>query len=520
MSGKNDPKTESSPEHGGFIKTPDVKHAKKLAEATKKQGLHKIPVIKARIALKALKAKLSQSPKKSAEVTFTAKEFQQIEKALGMSLSRLDKKTLKYRIKMLTIEELEKAENALPGSGARIFTLIEKEGKKEPTPLGYSFKKGDKITVHFRDNEIAEDNYGMRHLFKQQPEIRQVKIKQTSKRGKGREGLATRRSLDGNFYFADGSYAPIFTGTEIEVVKVFSQTQLDNYKKTAVAYDVGKGHRRYMSRQGAEQIAGYYGITPPPTTKDIKANQEYWRTVDGTDYSQSSKKKSTVRAQEYIPRNERERTFLSKWNEIMAIKDKQRLIDMKDEIPILPDDPIVHVPDERRGIRLRIGAALRYALFKRYAELNGRRISITSSYRSAKLQTKLWYRGLARRMRKYRQRYPNKSPREIEKLARAENARFVAPPGRSHHNTGGAVDIHVSGISMHKYRGSRARYYRAVQTGNLRGFSEANREAVRTRIYMDRVLMASHFLGTNYYRETWHWNIDPKVNGRYVYRNV
>lgn len=516
---KNDkPKLKSTKEKSEKTKSSEIQHAKGVLNKAKIEGRKKIPVAQARKALKNLRQTLSQAPKNALELKFTSKELKQIESALGLSLSKLDKKTLAYRIKMIDVDTLDKAESILAGTGARLFTTLAKEGKQEVVKLGYTFQKGDKIRVHFRNNEVAEDNYGMRHLFKKQPEVRQVKISHTSKRGKGREGIATRRGLDGNFYFADGSYAPIFTGTQIEIVKVFTKTELENYKKTSTAYNLGGGRKRYLSKKEATKFSSYYGIAKPKSTSGREA-REYWNKLDATDYSQITRPRSKVKASEYIPRNEREKHFISKWSEIMKIKDKQRLIAMKDEIELRPDDPIVHVPGERRGKRLRTGAALRYALFKRHAELCGHNVYITSAYRSAKLQAKLWYRGLARRMRKFRQRYPNKSPREIERLATAENRRFVAPPGRSHHNTGGAIDIHISGLTMHKFNGSRGRYEQAMRTGNPNLVSGRWRKAVSTRLYMDRVLLASHFLGTNYYRETWHWNVD-RTNGKDVYRNV
>ncbi|MBD3156238.1 hypothetical protein GF369_00255, partial [Candidatus Peregrinibacteria bacterium] len=330
--------------------------------------------------------------------------------------------------------------------------------------------------------------------------------------------IATRRGLDGNFYFADGSYAPIFSGTKIEVLRVFTSEELTKYKREAVAYNTGN-QKRYIQKKEADQFTGSYGIAPPPTTQDIKKNKEYWDTLDNTDYARKPRTRSTVRSTEYIPRNEREKQFLGQWREIMSITSKQHLIDMKNDIILRPDDPIVHVPDERRGTRLRSGAALRYALFKRYAELSGHKVQITSAYRSTKLQRKLWYRGLAKRMKKFREKYPHLSPREIKRRAIAQNRRFVAPPGRSHHNTGGALDIRISGMQMYKYRGSRSAYRRALQTGNLAGISGNDRKAVQTRIHMERTLRASYFLGTNYYRETWHWNVD-RQGRRDVYDNV
>ncbi len=496
----------------------DAEKARQTTDTTKKHAEKIATKSKTKKALSMLKQDIEQSSSSSTELSFTSQEIKKLEAALGIKLNHIDKKTLAYRVKMLSVDELDRAEDKLAGTGARLFTTIGKDNKEKPVPLGYSFKKNDKITVRFRKNEVAEDNYGMRHLFKLQPEVRQVRIIQNSKRGKGREGLATRRGLDGNFYFDDGSYAPIFTGTQIEVLQVFTPEELTKYKRESIAYNTGR-RKRYIQKKEADQFTGHYGIAPPPTTQDIKKNKDYWDTLDNTDYARKPKKRSIVRSKEYIPRNEREKQFLGQWREIMSINSKQRLIDMKDDIILRPDDPIVHIPDERRGSRLRSGAALRYALFKRYAELSGRRVRITSSYRSTKLQRKLWYRGLAKRMRKFRKKYPNLSPREIKRRAVAQNRRFIAPPGRSHHNTGGAVDIKISGMKMHKYRGSRSKYNRAVRTGDLAGISGNNRKAVQTRIEMERTLRASFFLGTNYYRETWHWNID-RQGKRDVYDNV
>ncbi|MCD6109953.1 D-alanyl-D-alanine carboxypeptidase family protein [bacterium] len=497
----------------------DSTRAKRLAEQVKKRGKEKAIIASSERSLATLRENLGVEPKSSESLSFSSKELQRIEKALHLHLTGLNKKTLAYRIKMLTVEELEKAETIEAGTGARLFTILERANKKESVSLGYKFKKNDKITVHFRNNEVAEDNYGMRHLFKKQPEIRQVRIKQTTARGKGREGIATRRSLDGNFYFDDGSYAPIFTGTQIEVVQIFSKAQLNEYKKNSVKYNIG-GKTRYLPSSEAEQYSKYYGIAPPSTTRDINQNREYWRRINGTDYSQSNKKRRVVSATEYIPKNERGKQFISKWREIIQINSLQQLIDMRDQIPLLPDDPIVAIPGERRGMRLRYGAALRYALFKRYAEIKGHRVSLTSSYRSAKLQAKLWYRGLAKRMRKYHLRYPNKSSREIGRMAIAENRRFIAPPGRSHHNTGGAIDMRISGLTMRKYRGSRRNYQLAMRTETIStGVTGNNKKALETVLYMNRELKASYFLGTNYFHETWHWNID-KRNGKMIYRNV
>ena len=521
MSGKDKQK----PKEASEIKTSKPSLLREITEKTKKvkeKARRQLTIARTKSELSHLKEQITGISKPDV-FSFSIEETRKLENAFGSRFSRMDKATIAYNIRMLTVDKLEEAENKLPGSGARLFAILEKDGKEEPVPLGYKFKEKDKLKIHFRKNDEAENSYGMRHLFKNQPEIRKVKIKQTSSRGKGREGIATRKGLDGNFYFPDGSYAPIFTGTEIKIVQVFTKDQLEKYKKNSVAYDTGEGNKRYITPKEAKDIHRYYGIVPPPTQKDKKQNREYWRTVDATDYSQSSgsKKRRILTELKYIPRNERERMFISKWREIMRTNSPQQLIEMRDEIAIMsPDDPIVIIPGEIAGMRLRYGAALRYALFKRYAEIKGHRVSLTSSYRSTKSQERLWYRGLARRIRKYHRLYPNKSPREIRKMALAENRRWVAYPGKSHHNTGGAVDIRISNLPMRKYRGSKRDYERAMKTGDLSGIkNKKDRKALETVLYMNRELKASYFLGTNYFHETWHWNIDKK-DGRTIYRNI
>jgi len=522
MPDKDSKKQKSAAETASEKQNPNVKRAaQETTEVARKAGQKAATVEQSRGSREALLAEIG---KPTNEISFSQQETALMEKALGIEVSKLDKRTLAHKIKMLNVDDIDKAENIAMGTGARLFTLLEgQNGKKEQIQLGQKFKQGDKITVHFRDNEIAEDNYGMRHLFKTQPEIRQVYIKQNSGRGKGREGLATRRSSDGNFHFFDGSYAPIFTGTEIEIKEVFTPEQLEEYKKSSNEYTVEGGTKRYIPKAEEKKYEDEYGITPPPTKTDAQKAEEYWRKIDATDYSQSDPdseaKRSVVSEQEYIPANEREGHFIEKWREIMSTSDKQRLIDMKNEIVMLPDDPIVNVPGEIRGIRLRSGAALRYALFKRHAQLVGHNVEITSSYRSIQEQRVLWDRGLVRRMGEFRRKYPNRSAAEIERIATEENARFVARPGVSHHNTGGAADIRISGMEMSKYRGSHEKYMEALKTGNMSGLSAKDAAAVQTRIQMDNVLLASHFMGTNYFRETWHWNIDNE-NGKDIYRNA
>ncbi len=510
----SDKKQNKNPEKKESKETQQPSLRPKTAEDTAKANLEgKKATHRARVkaGLSELKDRITG---KKETFSLNSKDKQLLEKAFGESMKNLSKQKILKKISDYDIDKLEKAEELQEGTGIKVFTNLE---------FDYKPKKGDKLKINFQGNEDAQDHYGMRTLFKHHPEIRRVKITQKNERGKGREGLATRRGLSGNFYFEDGSYAPIFNNTEIEIVKIFNKRELEEYKKSASSYKVEKQTRQISKEDQAFYKKQYAFETPDP--KDKKAVQEYWRQIDNAKSKPKRKKAPrTVSSKEYVPQNELEKQFKKKWDEIMSINDKMRLWNMKDEILCRANDPIVSVPEERAGTRLRSGAALRWALFKRYAQLSGYEVYISSSYRSVKHQRRLWYRGLARRKKLMRKKYPNASASEIHRRALALNRRYVAPPGRSHHNTGGAIDlsVHKNGkkISMRKFRGSRAQYNRALE-GNISGLSSKDRKAIETRQLLDKTLQASHFLGTNYYRETWHWNVDkdPKT-GRSIYRNV
>jgi len=203
--------------------------------------------------------------------------------------------------------------------------------------------------------------------------------------------------------------------------------------------------------------------------------------------------------------------FIEQWNYIKTIQDPNQLLGMKDSVEFKPQDPLIRLPDER-DMRLREGAALRYALFKQYALLKGYKITLSSSYRTIAEQTQIWNAGLAKRLRWYNGDY---------KKAYAENRRMVGLPGKSHHHTGGAVDISVNRIPdggkivMRTFSQSSATLERAIQ-GDMAGLSAADRRAAGVRKFLDEELKASHFLGSNYHGENWHWNID----GKRVYKNV
>lgn len=480
---------------------------------------------KVKAGLKQLKERISRAPS-GKPFSLTTKDKQLLEKAFKESLSKLNEEQIKKKLANYSITRLEKAEELQKGASARVFAKLIEATKENPIDFNYKYKKGDKIRINFQGNEDAEDSFGMRTLFKHHPEIREVKLVQKNKRGKGREGIATRRGLDGNFYFADGSYAPIFSGSEIEIVKVFTNQELENYKKTASTYTVGRTKRSISKKDQAFYRKQYAFV--PPNPKDKKAVEAYWKQIDNaTNKPARQTAPRVISSKEYVPKSQIEKQFKAKWEEIMRINDKEKLIQMSKEIVFRANDPIVRVPGERAGMRLRSAAALRWALFKRHAALSGYKVYISSGYRSVKHQEKLWYWGLAKRKRMFRKKYPNASEAEIHRKAVSLNRRYVAPPGKSHHNTGGAVDISIykngKKIQMHKFtrQNSRAQYNHALTTGDLSALSSKNKKALRARLFLENTLKASAFLGTNYINETWHWNIDkdPRTR-RSVYRNV
>lgn len=431
------------------------------------------------------------------------KERKKLSKSLGEDLNNLNSNQIKEKISTLSVDKLREAELNVEGTGLHLFAHLTEDDKPKLVPYGRKLQKDEKIVIDFLDNEEAENHYGMRTLFKHNPEIRKVKIKHSSPRGRGRDGIAVRHSWNGNFYFEsgphEGKYAPIFSGTEVEIVHIWSKEEAEK-EKTALVARRHKERTSAGSRQTAEQTQ--------------RARQ---RQVEGRSINRAQHQHERMHEQ----MGEKIQNFQEKWNEIQTNNTPQRLIDMVKEINMHPEDPIIKVPDEPRNITLRSGAALRYALFKRYAELKGYKVLITSGYRSVEQQRRIWNEGLKRRRAKLALRHPNKSIKEINRLAEQANRQFIAKPGGSHHNTGGAIDIRIydrndNKISMHKYRGTKRAYDQALKTGDLTRLSRRDRQAVETRLFMDRRLMASHFLGQNYYRETWHWELDRKQ----VYSNI
>lgn len=490
----------------------------KVNEATaraKIEGRKAVKVAEVKGELKGLRSSISVN-ENEVLYKFSAQEKSKIEKALRLNFANLSDKQIKAKIANLSIDKLEKAEDLEKGTGARIFAMLIEGKIEKPLELGYKFKKGNKFRINFHGNEEAEDNYGMRTFFKHQPEVRQVKLSQKNQRGKGREGIATRRTLDGNFYFDDGSYAPIFSNTEIEVIKVWTPQELTDYKNTSTSYKIGK-NTRVINKQDKTFYRQNYSFTAPKPS-NLKRAEDYWKLIDATvNKPKRLNAIPIVDRKEFVPQSQIEKTFYKKWDEIMAINDPQKLIEMKDEIVMRANDPLIIVPEESRGTRLRSGAALRWALFKRHAQLKGYKAYVGSGYRNAKHQEKIWYRNLARRMREN----PHLSRAQVESL----NSRYVARPGRSHHNTGGAIDLSIfkngKKIEGQKFRQSRASYNYALKTGDLSRLRGESRKAIEVRQFLDKELLASHFLSRNYYAETWHWSVDYRKNsGRYIYSNV
>lgn len=467
--------------------------------------------------------------------------IKKLEKAFDEDFSNLNEEQIIAKISTFSIEKLEKAELEVAGTGAILFARLKEGETLNPISYGRKFKEGEKLVIKFPSKE-SEDHYGMRTLFKNQPQIRKIRITQHGPRGNNKEGMAVRHSWNGNFYFTEGPYkgryAPIFSDTEIEIIDVWDTNERKTAKKGYFIFEFGKDKKdkRGINEEDIDFFRDQYGFEPPSDDlNSVKTNvkkqlalwHEYFKKIDeGTErkYEKRPKRqrKPKYQKQEFIPRSQLEEQFYTKWREIEQINNPERLMSMVEEITMRPNDPMVLVPGERRGTRLRSGAALRYALFKRYAELKGIEVSISSSFRSTEHQRRLWNKGLAKRMAKLRKRYPGISYKSLRRKAIRLNRRYVAPPGRSHHNTGGAVDLRFyeketgRKIEMHKFRNERKAYNYALRTRDLSRLSQNDRLAIKTRIFLEDELNISHFLGVNYYAENWHWNVD----GRKIYRNV
>ena len=117
MTEQNKQKTKEVSEKMHQKKTPDTTHAKTLVDKTKREGLTRIIVRHSKKALESLRKSLTKAPKLPGSLSFSSSELPRIEKALHLRLKGLDKKSLAYRIKMLTVEDLEKAEKLEAGIG-------------------------------------------------------------------------------------------------------------------------------------------------------------------------------------------------------------------------------------------------------------------------------------------------------------------------------------------------------------------------------------------------------------------
>ncbi|MBN1494159.1 D-alanyl-D-alanine carboxypeptidase family protein [Candidatus Peregrinibacteria bacterium] len=224
--------------------------------------------------------------------------------------------------------------------------------------------------------------------------------------------------------------------------------------------------------------------------------------------TEEQKKTQVPASHEATHINELSPNFNTAYNQIGDIRDPEKLIRLKNQIVLSPNDRLITLPDEK-SIKLRSGAALRYKCFKQYCKIKGYEIRISSGYRSAERQMRIWQNAL----KKYG--------------SATEAQKWAARPGKSHHNTGGAIDIYIAktpdGVKMpmYKFRGSKAMMYRALNDDNYYNSLPLHmQKAVSRRLFLDQNLMASHFLGQNYTKENWHWNIDRDENGRDVYQNV
>ncbi|MBI5152775.1 hypothetical protein HZA39_04525 [Candidatus Peregrinibacteria bacterium] len=152
---------------------------------------------------------------------------------------KLDSDLTPEKLAQISTMDLLKAEKEKNGSLMLLFgEKIEKEGKERRT-FGYkefegkkfdkSVNVGDKIYVDFKGNKDAYWNIGAGDML---PETaRQITI--IDDKGNSRTSTM-RQGLRGGFFDSAG-YMPVFDGYTIVVDKVWSDTELEDYKKNLKA---------------------------------------------------------------------------------------------------------------------------------------------------------------------------------------------------------------------------------------------------------------------------------------------
>lgn len=344
------------------------------------------------------------------------------------------------RLRNISLRSLLQKEAKVPGTLMNAFVQkIEKEGDKNVMrQMDYGslllIKEGDTLFFDLTRNWSVYQNVGFQKFFEHRPDIFQIYVKNTYR---GRSGLAQRNPKNGNFYYvrpdgSQGPYAEIFKGY-VEIVKTVPSKDQVEASKGMVAATRKRRERRRL-RQAAKGVPEAYKASP-----------------------------------------EKQREFEQRLKEIKETRDRRKLIELAKKYRESASDsePIVQYPNKYdlngNRIKARTNTLLVYACFEQSIKLLNEqtgshfKVNLWSSLRTIATQRRIRERTEAAQIKdvtaEYKKKFAKKGMDEdaikkelakpkIKEAIRREGIRrasyLAAKAAKSHHLTGGALDISVT----------------------------------------------------------------------------
>lgn len=362
---------------------------------------------------------------------------------LGMDTTKpVTDASLNNRIRHISLESLMQKDAMMPGTLVNAFVQkVENEkGKTVMKQMNYGslFNLKEKDSLHFdlTRNWSVYNKTGFKEFFKYRPDIFQIYVRNTYR---GRSGLAQKNPKNGNFYFvrpdgSQGGYAEIFKGF-VEIVKIVPPEKQDEESKDMAAATKKRAALR-RQRLAAQGTPGEYKATP-----------------------------------------EKQKEFEQMLKEIQETTDREKLMALAKKYRTSANDSetIVVYPGKTdtygRPLKARRNTLLVYACFEQSLKiLNDKKgttfkLTVVSAFRTVAKQREIRKRTEEAYMQsvtdEYKQKFKKQHPawddariqKELEKPAvkakitreALRRASYIAAKAtKSHHLTGGALDIRVT----------------------------------------------------------------------------
>jgi hypothetical protein len=453
---------------------PGTDTAKTKTARLRKTGKKAVMLARMKLHFKRLQGEIDQPKGTSLEnwdYKFTDTDRAKLKKALGISLRKnASNETIVQNIGALSLDQLLFAQKKEKGSLGRLFgrSITRKKNKDEYKPMAYreKFELGKSVEINLKSNQAAYDKFGLKAFTAYQPDLQEMYVYNLDP-DKGRHGTAVR-GKDGHFYWKDtGGYAAIYwailTPTEFLTKKqlkdygIEEEPDWDNMTcdtNTGFVSRVPKRKLQVLKRSSVKTPAGT-GKTPKYAKKQVRAKAAAPTTVKKTAPGYIQRTPTPAPPPSVLPRG-REKLpngplgkveFRKRWAEIKKITNKENLWKYRQKLRMHPRDPLVVVPGTSKY--LRSVTALYFGIYQQYLRILSKetgkklRVYLGSGYRSKKTQQGMWDRRYPGKLRKNRAKFPNLPEHKIASMTKAQLQQWMAFPGGSPHNTGGAMDVSI-----------------------------------------------------------------------------